>query len=59
MVHIRGHLTEAEWAWLKTMLTNEQYLGGKDSSEILKKISTNEEARHGKLGIVALQGRRV
>lgn len=60
MVHIRGHLTEREWAWLKDRLELEQVLGDDESKYILGKISTNERGcNNGKLGTVAIQNGRV
>ena len=41
MVHIRGHLTEQEWAWLKERIEGE-FWDYKIAQSIMKKISTNE-----------------
>ena len=41
MVHIRGHLTEQEWAWLKERIEGE-FWDYKIAQSILNKISTNE-----------------
>jgi len=49
MVHIRGHLDNQEWEWLKTLLNTEKYLGDERSCRILDKIKTNE-VDNGKLG---------
>lgn len=58
MIHIRGHLTETEWGWLKDILTREKILGDDDSRRILDKISTNEVKADGRLGIVTTQNVR-
>ena len=42
MVHIRGHLTEREWNWLKAKLNNE-FIDSEIAQSIKSKITTNEE----------------
>lgn len=42
MVHIRGHLTEREWNWLKAKLNNE-FIDSEVAQSIKSKITTNEE----------------
>lgn len=60
MVHIRGHITEQEWKWLKDTLEMEGFINGTDiPKNILAKISTNEEANNGKVGTVTIQAGRV
>ena len=41
MVHIRGHLTEQEWKWLKERIESE-FWDYKIAESIMRKISTNE-----------------
>ena len=61
MVHIRGHLSEGEWKWLKETLQFESIIGNNatEAKGILAKISTNEEANNGKVGTVTIQAGRV
>jgi hypothetical protein len=40
MVHIRGHLTEREWNWLKAKLNNE-FIDSEIADSIKSKITTN------------------
>lgn len=42
MVHIRGHLTEREWNWLKAKLNNE-FIDSEIADSIKAKIKTNTE----------------
>lgn len=60
MVHIRGHITEQEWKWLKDTLEMEGFINGTDiPKNILAKISTNERGGNdGKLGIATMQSGR-
>lgn len=49
MVHIRGHITEAEYEWLMRTLKTE-FLEMDKAQGILNKISTNKEVQNGSLG---------
>ena len=46
MVHIRGHITEREWNWLRAKLNNE-FIDSEVAQGILAKINVNDikEAR--------------
>ena len=41
MVHIRGHITEQEWNWLRAKLNNE-FIDSEVAQGILAKINAND-----------------
>ena len=41
MVHIRGHITEQEWNWLRSKLNNE-FIDSEVAQGILEKITVND-----------------
>lgn len=41
MVHIRGHITEREWNWLRAKLNNE-FIDSEVAQGILAKINAND-----------------